>query len=119
MIFKNSINPNDVESISILKDASAAIYGARAANGVVLITTKRGKEGPALITYNYYEGLQSSYKNCSKMVDSATYAQMIREHQEYNGVDESNMLYSLEDIEKYKSGEYPWTHPNTIGMMRL
>ena len=49
------INPADIESISVLKDASAAIYGARAANGVVLITTKRGKEGKAKvkITSNY------------------------------------------------------------------
>ena len=49
------INPADIESISVLKDASAAIYGARAANGVILITTKRGKEGKAKvkITSNY------------------------------------------------------------------
>jgi TonB-linked SusC/RagA family outer membrane protein len=49
----NSINPNDIESVEILKDASAtAIYGARASNGVILITTKRGKEGRIIIEYN-------------------------------------------------------------------
>ncbi|GGK12269.1 SusC/RagA family TonB-linked outer membrane protein [Yeosuana aromativorans] len=46
------LNPNDIESISVLKDASAAIYGAQAANGVILITTKRGKEGKTQFTYN-------------------------------------------------------------------
>jgi len=49
----NSINPNDIESIEVLKDASStAIYGARAANGVIIITTKRGKEGRATVTYD-------------------------------------------------------------------
>jgi TonB-dependent starch-binding outer membrane protein SusC len=107
-----SINNNDVESISILKDASAAIYGSRAANGVILITTKRGNKGPARINYDFYEGLLSPTK-LPELADAATYAQMIRENQEYNGVAESNMLYSLEDIQKYKSGDFPWTHPNT------
>ena len=48
----NRLNPTEIESISVLKDASAAIYGARAANGVILITTKRGKEGKATVTFN-------------------------------------------------------------------
>ena len=46
------INPNDIESISVLKDASAAIYGSRAANGVILITTKRGTTGKPTISYS-------------------------------------------------------------------
>jgi TonB-linked SusC/RagA family outer membrane protein len=55
----SDINPNDIESIEVLKDASAAaIYGARAANGVILITTKRGKEGKTSVNFNYYTGLQ-------------------------------------------------------------
>ena len=53
----NSINPNDIERIEILKDASAtAIYGSRGANGVVLITTKRGDEGKLSVNYNTYGG---------------------------------------------------------------
>ncbi len=48
----NSMNGNDIESISVLKDASAAIYGARSASGVILVTTKRGKQGKALISYS-------------------------------------------------------------------
>ncbi|HCM59273.1 MAG TPA: TonB-dependent receptor, partial [Bacteroidales bacterium] len=52
------INPGDIESIEVLKDAaSTAIYGSRAANGVVLITTKRGKEGKAKVTLNYFSGI--------------------------------------------------------------
>ncbi|WP_341224897.1 TonB-dependent receptor [uncultured Arcticibacterium sp.] len=55
-----SLNPSDIESIEVLKDASAAaIYGVRGANGVILITTKRGKSGKAAISYNGYTGTQS------------------------------------------------------------
>jgi TonB-linked SusC/RagA family outer membrane protein len=109
----NSVNPNDVESITVLKDASAAIYGARAANGVILVTTKSGKEdAPATFSYGFYEGFLSPTM-LPEMADAPTYAQMIREMQSYRGIDEANMTFSLEDIEKYKSGEYPWTHPNT------
>lgn len=53
------MDPNDVESISVLKDASAAIYGVRAANGVVLITTKKGESGRAKIEYSGYYGIQT------------------------------------------------------------
>ncbi|MEM9819465.1 MAG: TonB-dependent receptor [Bacteroidota bacterium] len=54
------INPSDIESIDVLKDASAAaIYGARAANGVIIVTTKRGKEGRTTLTYDAYYGVQS------------------------------------------------------------
>ena len=57
----NALNPNDIQSIEILKDASAtAIYGSRGANGVVLITTKKGKEGKAQITYDSYVGIQTT-----------------------------------------------------------
>jgi TonB-linked SusC/RagA family outer membrane protein len=53
------MDPNDIESVSILKDASAAIYGMRAANGVVLITTKKGEKGKAKIEYSGYYGIQT------------------------------------------------------------
>ncbi|MEQ9440913.1 MAG: TonB-dependent receptor [Cyclobacteriaceae bacterium] len=59
----NSINPNDIASIEVLKDASAAaIYGARAANGVVLITTKRGEAGVAKISLDAYTGVQQAWR---------------------------------------------------------
>ncbi len=55
----DNINPNDIESIDVLKDASAAIYGSRAASGVILVTTKKGKKGPAKVSYNGYVGFQA------------------------------------------------------------
>lgn len=59
----DALNPSDIESIDILKDAaSSAIYGARAANGVILITTKHGREGESYITYDGYVGVQNLYK---------------------------------------------------------
>ena len=58
-----SVNPTDIESIEVLKDAaSGAIYGARAANGVILVTTKKGKLGKASINYNFSYGWQSAWK---------------------------------------------------------
>ncbi len=65
----NQINPNDVESVDVLKDASAtAIYGARGANGVILVTTKRGAPGPIQFEYSGYTGMQ----NVSKHIDLLT-----------------------------------------------
>ncbi|SHG17998.1 TonB-linked outer membrane protein, SusC/RagA family [Arenibacter palladensis] len=59
----NSLNPNDVKSVEVLKDASAtAIYGARGANGVILITTKSGGEGKTVVNYDVYSGIQSIAK---------------------------------------------------------
>ncbi|MCC8154989.1 MAG: SusC/RagA family TonB-linked outer membrane protein [Tannerellaceae bacterium] len=67
----SSINPNDIESIQILKDASAtAIYGARAANGVILITTKQGKQGKATVHYDFKYGTQKMTKTWETMTAS-------------------------------------------------
>lgn len=70
----NAMNPNDIENISVLKDASAAIYGARSANGVVLVTTKRGQKGKAQITYNgsvsrTITGIKTPYTNNFEWLD--------------------------------------------------
>lgn len=108
----NSIEPGDIESLSVLKDASAAIYGSRAANGVILVTTKKGKESPPRFDFDFYTGL-SSASVLPKMTDAATYATMVQELQSYRNVSEENMAYSVEDVEKFRSGNYPWTHPNT------
>ena len=75
----NDIDPNDVESVSILKDASsAAIYGARAANGVILVTTKVGKGQKTRISYNGYVGVQHMTA-IPEIVNSAEYAQLMNE----------------------------------------
>lgn len=70
----NSMNGNDIDNISVLKDASAAIYGSRAASGVILVTTKRGKEGKAHISYNgsisrTINGIQTPLANTSEWLD--------------------------------------------------
>jgi len=75
----NNLSPNEIESMTVLKDASsAAIYGSRANNGVVLITTKSGKAGEAKITYNTQIGFQTHGK-LTKMANTAQYIQMYNE----------------------------------------
>ncbi len=82
------INPSDIESIDILKDASAtAIYGARANNGVILVTTKRGKVGAATLSYDGYVGTQAAPKN--KLFDVLNTDQYIKFQQEGLGNDYS------------------------------
>lgn len=64
----NSINPRDIESFEVLKDpASVAIYGSRGANGVILITTRRGKPGPAKVTYSFNQNFQKAIKRIPLM----------------------------------------------------
>lgn len=77
----SDINPNDVESIEVLKDAGAsAIYGSRAANGVVLITTKRGKSGKPAINFNYYRGVQAiDQQRLPEMMNSREFIELIQE----------------------------------------
>jgi TonB-dependent starch-binding outer membrane protein SusC len=87
----SDINPNDIESIEILKDASAgAIYGARAANGVVLITTKRGKSGKTSVTANFQTGTSQATKRVP-FLNAAEYEKFYRQAAGYldklNGVD--------------------------------
>lgn len=82
----SDINPNDIESMEILKDAAAsAIYGSRAANGVVLITTKRGQTGKASISFNYYKAVQRvDQSRLPKLMDSREFIELIQE-QRANG----------------------------------
>ena len=73
----NGVDPNDIESISILKDASAsAIYGSRAANGVIIITTKRGKIGKVSVNYDTYVGFQDPVQNL-KFLDGLGYIEQL------------------------------------------
>lgn len=75
----NEINPSEIESIDVLKDASAtAIYGSRGANGVVLITTKRGKPGKTRIEYDGYYGVQKPLRNL-EIMNGAEFAEFVRE----------------------------------------
>ena len=82
----NRINPNEIESMSVLKDAAAAIYGSRAANGVILITTKRGKEGKPTITYSGSMGF-SQPTRIPELANAFEYATMVNEIDKYSGRD--------------------------------
>jgi TonB-linked SusC/RagA family outer membrane protein len=103
------VDPATIESISVLKDASAAIYGAQAANGVILVTTKRGKPGKPTLTANFNQGWGRPTV-LPKMADAATYATMLNEINEYAG---RSAKFTPQDIQKYKDGSDPWGHPNT------
>ncbi len=75
----NNISPNDIENVTVLKDASsAAIYGSRATNGVILITTKQGKSGKARISYNGTVGVQNAV-NLVKMANTKEYVELYNE----------------------------------------
>ena len=97
----SSLDPNDIESISVLKDAaSAAIYGSKAANGVILITTKKGKSGKPTVNYNGYVSMQ----NATELIDrlgSYEYAKM------FNTLLPEGKQYDLTQFEGGKNS-YDW-----------
>ena len=82
------LNPEDIETVTVLKDAaSAAVYGSRAANGVVLVTTKQGAIGKVKVSYDFSYGWQSAWKKRS-MLNASEYATLMNEAQQYsNGTD--------------------------------
>ncbi|WP_207535939.1 SusC/RagA family TonB-linked outer membrane protein [Desertivirga arenae] len=107
------LDPNDIESWSILKDASAAVYGSRAANGVILVTTKRGANGKPSISYSFNQGF-SSPTRLPEMADAATYATIRNEIQYYaTPAGGMNQVYTEEQIEKFRNGSDPLNYPNT------
>lgn len=105
----SSVDPNDIETISVLKDAaSAAIYGSKAANGVILITTKRGKTGKTKISYSGYV----SFQNATNMVErmgSYEYATLLNQALEAEGMAKR---FSDEELQKFKAGNDP-NYPDT------
>ncbi|MBX2922273.1 MAG: TonB-dependent receptor [Chitinophagaceae bacterium] len=107
------LNPNDIESISVLKDASASIYGSRAANGVILVTTKQGKSGKPVISASFNQGF-SSPTRLPKMADAPTYATIANEIAYYNNkAGGMNQQYTAEEITKFANGSDPLNYPNT------
>ena len=80
----NTLNPNDIQSVTVLKDAAASIYGARAADGVLYVTTKTGKKGKPVIDYSYNYGIKRvSYLN--KLANVQQYAEMYDEAMKNHG----------------------------------
>lgn len=100
----NNVNPNDIATISVLKDAAASsIYGVRAANGVILITTKRGTVGKPIISYSGYVGWQDACR-LPKYLDSYNYALLLNEAYRNDG---ASVPYSSENLETIKNGSDP------------
>lgn len=128
------LNPADIADISVLKDASAAIYGARAANGVILVTTKRGRQGKAQLSYNYNMGFTQPTV-IPDLADATQYAEMRNDLEIYklpvsqwgpaNSAFQSTGVYTNpdgnevlapftpEEFALFRSGEDPWSYPNT------
>lgn len=128
------LNPADIDNISVLKDASAAIYGARAANGVILVTTKRGTTGKPKFSYNFNKGF-SQPTVIPKLTDAVEYSELRNELEIYklpvaewsaaqnafrttgNYIRPNSTTVSApftpEDVQLFKDGSDPWGHPNT------
>ena len=106
----NDIDANDIESISVLKDAaSSAIYGSKAANGVILITTKRGKAGQSQVSYSGLFGWQSATE-LPEYATSAQYAELTNQALKNNGYEPR---YTEAEIQKFRDGSDPYNYANT------
>ena len=109
----NTVNPQDIESMSILKDAaSASIYGSRAANGVILITTKKGKKGAMKVEYNGYVSFNSIRKTLTPVSNYADYMDLINEGY-FNSYNQKNYVFTDEVITKWRTENDPLKYPNT------
>jgi TonB-linked SusC/RagA family outer membrane protein len=110
------LNPEDIESITVLKDASAAIYGARGANGVILVTTKQGSQGAPVFNFSYSYAMSKPTK-IPEMMDAATFAEVYNEAEWYRQgrPDMSTFVpfFTDEAIQKYRDGSDPVLYPNT------
>ena len=107
MSIMNSLNPNDILGISVLKDASStAVYGIRAANGVIIITTRRGQEGRPKVSFSGNFGLTSA-TNLQKGLSSYEYAlfrnEAINNEIAFNGAALSNYLFTEDDLWKFQN----------------
>src|SRR5690606_21093481 len=106
----SDINPNDIESISVLKDAaSASIYGNRAANGVILVTTKSGLAGETTINYNNYVGIQAPTYLPETVKDPVRFMEL-RNQAGYNA-GKVQPFYPVEDIDEYRNGTDHYVYP--------
>lgn len=102
----NDLDPNDIKNISILKDASAAIYGSRGANGVVLVTTKKGVSGKPTFEYNAYTGFQKVLRNPEFVGDFATYMELAN-------INRGTEIFNVDDIQEWRDNPNdPLLYPN-------
>ncbi len=111
----NDLNPDDIESITVLKDAaSAAIYGSRAANGVVLVTTKKGSE-KSQISYSTSVGIQEVISLPRVVKDPIQWFELYSQAQRNFGTSEDALVFPQSLIDEYQAGMQtdPFTYPNT------
>jgi len=109
----NDLNPQDVASISVLKDAaSSAIYGSRAANGVILITTNRGREGTARITYNGFVTAQSLSNRLNMVTNYADYMELVNEGNRNTNMPDRFTQDRIDEWRKAGNSD-PIKYPNT------
>lgn len=106
-----TLDPNTIESISVLKDASASIYGSRAGNGVILVTTKKGGSGKPVTTFNNSLSWQS-VTMMPKPVSAGQFAELVRESYLNSGQPPANAPYTEEQVQRYYEGGDP-QYPNT------
>lgn len=108
----SDLNPNNIENVSVLKDAaSASIYGARAANGVVLVTTKQGLEGKLQVQYDFNYGIYKPTKLFKLITNSAEYMELFNEARINSGLNSG--LYTQEQIDQYRNATDRTLYPNT------
>ncbi len=107
----NNIDASEIESISVLKDASAAIYGARAGNGVILVTTKRGTVGKPTIKLHSNYTIQGA-THLPELASSGQMAELAREEHLNAGRPESTIRFTEEEVQKFYEGTDP-DYPNT------
>ena len=108
----SQLDPNEVESITVLKDASAtAVYGIRGANGVILVTTRRGVEGKPKISFTMSTGVQTPSR-LVKMADSYTYATKYKAAL-LSDNPAASLMFSPQAIEAFRTGSSPYMYPNT------
>jgi TonB-linked SusC/RagA family outer membrane protein len=111
----NNIDPNEIDNVSILKDASAtAVYGVRGANGVLLITTKRGAKGKPVLSLSSNTAITSFTdvrENLGSYEWSKTFNDALRNNSYFTGT--YTPMFSESDIEHYKTGDSPILYPNT------
>lgn len=106
----NNLNPTDIESIDVLKDAaSAAIYGSRAANGVILVTTKQGRIGKPEISYDGYYGVQNIYR-MPDLLNAQEFAMIMSEARMMDGLPDYGYASMVPDWEAIKNGTWKGTN---------
>ena len=106
------IDPNEVEDITVLKDASAtAVFGVRGANGVILVTTKRGKEGKAKVNFSTSVAVQMPTR-LPEFANSYEYARNYVDAQRRDGVPENGLAFTEETIEAFRTHSNPIAYPD-------